>query len=68
MTGGEVAQVIIAVATLVTAAGGVIIGIINTRKIRDVHDSTNGKMQELLDVTRTSAEARGLKQGQEEAK
>ncbi len=66
MTGGEIAQIIIALATFVTSAGTVIIGLLNTSKIRDVHESTNGKMEELLNVTRDAAEARGLKQGQAE--
>ena len=68
MTGGDIAAIIIASATFVTALGGVIIGLVNARKIRDVHESTNGKMEELLNVTRTAAEARGLKRGQDEGR
>ena len=59
MTGGEIAQVIVSVATLVTAIGGVLIGLRNSRKINDVHDLTNGKMDKFLAVTKTSATAEG---------
>jgi hypothetical protein len=68
MTGGEVAQIILASATFVTAAGAVLIGLLNTRRIAAVHDLTNSKMDKLLEVTRDAAEARGLKQGQDERK
>lgn len=59
LTGGELAQIIIALATLITASGGVVMGVINARRIKDVHESTNGKMDQLLDVSRFRAEARG---------
>ncbi len=65
----ETAQIIIAFGALISAIASsvaVVLSALNRNTIKDVetlgkktHDLTNSKMQELLDVTRTSAEARG---------
>ncbi len=64
MTGTELALVITAVCTgvgtLLTSVGGFIVLL---GKLRDVHDLTNHKMDELLDVTRLAALERGKVQG-----
>ena len=42
------AALIVSVATLVTAVGAVVIGIINSNRINDVHISINSRMDQLL--------------------
>ena len=42
------AALIVSVATLVTAIGAVVIGIINSNRINDVHISINSRMDQLL--------------------
>jgi hypothetical protein len=83
----DIAQIIASIATLVGVLGGIIIQILSSRKqhatlekqnvaIEEVHKSTNGKMDKLLEVTgaaemakgEKSGHAAGLKEGREEAK
>jgi hypothetical protein len=59
--GVDVALVITSLATLVTAIGGVVIGIRNSSKIAEVHRSTNGKMEELVRVVKAASFAEGEK-------
>ena len=69
MSGTDAALIITAIGTFVSATASaiaVVIGALNSRKLTAVHDLTNSKMSELLEVTKTAAEARGLKLGQEE--
>lgn len=61
MTGGETAQVITALATLVAAVGALIVGLRNSRKIEEVHKSTNGKMEQLVTEVRAASFAAGEK-------
>lgn len=61
MKGVDVALVITSLATLVTAIGGVVIGIRNSSKIAEVHRSTNGKMEELVRVVKAASFAEGEK-------
>lgn len=61
MTGTEAALVITSVGTLVAAAGGVWIGVRNSRQIKEVHDSTNGKMDQLVQEVRKASFAEGKK-------
>jgi hypothetical protein len=68
VTGAELAQLITAMATLVTAVSALVVGIRNSRKIEEVHKSTNGKMEELLNVTRDAAHAKGMKDEKDGAK
>lgn len=63
---GSIAQIILALATLVTAMGGVIIGIINSakiersdKKIDQVHEQGNSNLQQM----RTMATALGMAEG-----
>ncbi len=74
----ETAQIIMALGMLISALASstaVILGAFNARTIRDVkvlgektHEATNSKMDRLLAVTEKAAEARGLKQGQDESR
>ena len=62
MTGTEIALIISSCGTLVTAFAaftGVMIGARNGRAIAAVHSSTNGKMEELLQLTAKSSKAEG---------
>jgi hypothetical protein len=58
----NVAALIVSVATLVTAVGAVVIGIINSNRINDVHISINSRMDELLRTSTTAAHAQGVKE------
>lgn len=68
MNGTEIALIITAVGTLVAALGGVIIGVRNTRAIKQVHESTNGKMDKLLAVTGAAEKAKGVMEGLEQGR
>jgi hypothetical protein len=65
MTGSEIAQIILSIATLVTACGGVAIGLRNSRRIEDVHKATNGMAAKLAEVTGEVKYAEGVTQGEE---
>lgn len=72
MTGTEIALIITAVGTstaaFVTSVGGVFISLRNGRKLEAVHSATNGKMNELLDLTAKSSKAEGVLQGEANGK
>ncbi len=61
---GEAAQLITALATLLTAFAGLVIGIRNTRKIEAVHQATNGLTAKLV----TASKAEGNLEGRAELK
>jgi hypothetical protein len=72
MTGSEIAQIILSIATLVTACGGVAVGLRNSRRIgvnsdriEQVHQATNGMKAELVKVTGDKRYADGVEQGEE---
>lgn len=62
MNGSEIALIITALGTFMTSLGSVFVSMRNSRKIDDVHRSTNGKMEELLKLTAKSAKAEGIAQ------
>jgi hypothetical protein len=60
----EVAAVCAALAALISALtglAGIIISFQNGKKIDEVHKTTNGKMEQLLAITKTAAFAAGKK-------
>ena len=59
MTGGEIAQIIVALATFVTSLGSVMVSLRNSRKIDAVHDSTNS----LAERAETTAHDTGRLEG-----
>lgn len=59
MTGAEIAQIIVAAATFVTALGGVLISLRNTRKIDEVHKQGNSTALR----TEALARAAGVSEG-----
>lgn len=63
MTGTEIALIITACGTFLTAASGVIISLRNARKLEQVHQTTNSKMDELIKLTAKSSRAEGVKAG-----
>lgn len=50
---------------LLAALGAMAIGLINVSKLRTVHGQINSRMDELLELTRVSAKAEGVKQEQD---
>jgi hypothetical protein len=61
VSGTEVALIITALATLVSSVGALLIGLRNSRKIEEVHKSTNGKMDQLVTEVRNASFAKGQK-------
>jgi hypothetical protein len=61
MTGSEMAQIITSVATLLGVVGGILVSLRNQKKIEAVHTSTNGKMEELIEVVKKASFAEGVK-------
>jgi hypothetical protein len=59
------AALIVSIATLVTAVGALIMGIINSNRINDVHISINSRMDQLLKVSGDAAHAAGAKEERE---
>jgi hypothetical protein len=62
MTGAEIAQIILAIATLVTAGGSVLVSLRNSRTIQQVketgdksHDLINSKMSQFIEAVRAGA-------------
>ncbi len=60
MTGGEVAQIIVALATLVSSIGALLVGWRNSRKIEAVHQATNGITDRLVASTAKASHAEGV--------
>lgn len=50
---------------LLAALGALLVGLINVLKLRAVHGQINSRMDELLNLTRVSAKAEGVKQGED---
>lgn len=66
ITGNDLANLVQAVALLLTAIGSiasVIVGIRNSRKIENVHQTTNSKMDAMLDLATKAAKAEGKEEG-----
>lgn len=55
------------VITALAALTGATLGIINRRRISEVHVSINSRMDELLKATGVAAHAEGLEQGRKES-
>lgn len=60
MTVTEAATLITALATLVTAIGGIWVSLRNMGKINRVHDAVNGQTGALVDLTARSSFAEGV--------
>lgn len=67
MSGGEIAQIILALATFVTAVGGVLISLRNTRKIDEVHRTTNSLAERTEGLARDAGHAEGELKGRTDA-
>lgn len=57
-----ITALIISFATLITASGAVVIGIINARKIGQVHISINSRMDQLLLAHGKEMKAEGVEE------
>lgn len=68
MTGGELAQLITSIATLVGVIGGLVLSYMNRQTIQEVHKATNGMTQQLVQVTAASSRAKGNLEGRAELK
>lgn len=68
MTGGEIAQIIVALATLITSLTAAIVGLRNSTKIDVIHTATNSMKDQLVAVTAASSKAEGNLEGRAELK
>ncbi len=68
MTGGEIAQIITSIATLLGVAGTIYIGVRNSNKIDVIHEATNSMKDELVTVTKSASRAEGNLEGRAELK
>jgi hypothetical protein len=66
--GQGVALIITSLATLITAIGGIIVSLLNAKKLEEVHKSTNGKMEELVAVVKKASFAEGAKSEADKSK
>ncbi len=73
MSGGEIAQIITSLATLVAAIGALILGwrnsstlVGNTLKLDEVHVATNGITQQLVETAAAASRAKGNLEGRAE--
>ncbi len=55
-------RLIIAIASF----GALLVSVYNSTQIKEVHLTLNSRLSELLELTRTSSRAEGLKEGREE--
>jgi uncharacterized membrane protein len=61
----DVAQLLVAIATLITALGGFVIALV---KIKEVHDTTNSKMDAFIAEVRKASFAEGEKSEKDRTK
>jgi len=61
MTGGELAQIITSIATLIGVLSGVVVSLRNSKKLTQVSESTDGKMDALIKEVREASFAKGVK-------
>ena len=54
--------------TAVAAAGALLMSIYNTTQIKEVHVMMNSRLSELLDLTRASSKAEGVKEERDRLK
>ncbi len=66
MTPAEITSLILAVATLVSASGALVISFHNSNKIQDVHLEINSRMTELLAMNKTLSHAEGREEARKE--
>ena len=69
LVSADIAPIITSIASLVAAFGSslaVIMGIWNSRKIKEIHTATNGMKAELVKVTGDAKFAEGVKEGHAE--
>ena len=62
----EIASLLLSLATLIAALGSFWRGIVNARRINEVHVSINSRMDQLLEATGVAAHAEGLEAGRKE--
>jgi hypothetical protein len=61
MTGGDLAQIITSASTLIGVLWGIRVSSLNTRKIGEVHEAVDGKMDKLVTEVRAASFAKGVK-------
>lgn len=59
----ELAQILVALATLVSAIAGLVVAIRTGQKVAETHELVNGRTGLLLDATAASARSKGVLEG-----
>jgi hypothetical protein len=62
MTDVVIVALIAAVPATIVGTGGLILGFMNRRKLGDVEQKVDGRLTELLELTRKSSHAEGVKE------
>jgi len=65
MTDAVTVALIAAIPATIVAAGGLMLGFMNRRKLGDVEQKVDGRLTELLELTRKSSHAEGVKEQKE---
>ena len=65
VTWAELTNFLLSVAAILTPISVIIVGWITNRKLTKVHDSVNGKMEKLLEVSNAASKAEGVKEEKE---
>lgn len=68
MSGSEIAQIIVSIATLLTAGVGAYVSLRNSRQLGVVRTATDGMKTELVELTAKSSKAEGNLEGRAELK
>ena len=58
----EISGLVLSLATLITAIGGVALGVLNRNKLTQVHFDLNGRLTQLLTTSGAAAKAEGAQQ------
>lgn len=67
MTPAQVTEIILACATLVSAVSALVVGVMNSLKIENVHLSINSRMDQLLASSALVAHSEGREEARKEA-
>lgn len=66
MSGGDIAQILVGTALLITSLGNFLLSWHNATKIEQVHQATNGLTTKLVDITASASKAEGKLEGRAE--
>lgn len=63
MTGGDIAAILVATATLISALASLVVAVRTGQKVQATHDLVDGQTHALLEMTGRSSRAEGIQAG-----